>query len=63
MDLAAAAASGFDGLDDLEGGVVGNFTEDDVLAIEPAGHDGGDEELGAVAVLVVSACLASDVDS
>ena len=28
---------------------VGDLTENDVLAIEPAGLDGGDEELGAVA--------------
>jgi len=28
---------------------VGDLAEDDVLAIEPAGLDGGDEELGAVA--------------
>jgi hypothetical protein len=31
--------------------LVSNLAEDDVLAIEPAGHDSGDEELGAVAVM------------
>jgi len=30
---------------------VDDFAEDDVLAIEPAGDDGGDEELGTVGVL------------
>lgn len=34
---------------DLEGLLVSDLAEDDVLAIEPAGHDGGDEELRAVA--------------
>ena len=28
-----------------------NFAEDDMTPIEPAGHDGGNEELGAVGVL------------
>ena len=29
---------------------LGDFTKDDVLAIEPVGYDGGDEELGSVGV-------------
>lgn len=29
---------------------IGDLAEDDVLAIEPAGHDGGDEELGTIAL-------------
>lgn len=29
---------------------VRNLAEDDVLAIEPRGYDGGDEKLGAVAI-------------
>jgi len=52
LDLAATTARSLDGLDDghaLRIGVI-NFTEDDVLAIEPAGDDGGDEELRAVGV-------------
>ena len=49
LDLAGAAAGGLDGLDDPHRLVVGNLAEDDVLAIEPGGHDGGDEELRAVA--------------
>jgi hypothetical protein len=31
-----------------EVGTLGNLTEDDVLAIEPRGDNGGDEELGSV---------------
>lgn len=48
-DSAAAGAKSLDLLDDLHGSVVGNLAEDDVLAVQPRGHDGGDEELGAVA--------------
>lgn len=34
-----------------------DLTEDDVSAVKPAGNDGGDEELGAVAVVLhVSIC-------
>ena len=53
LDLATAAAGGFDSLDDLQRGVIGNFAKDDVLAVEPAGHDCSDEELGAIAVLLL----------
>ena len=49
-DLAGAATAGLDGLDDPQGLIVGDLAEDDVLAVEPAGDDGGDEELGTVAV-------------
>ncbi len=28
----------------------GDLTEDDVLAVQPRGYDGGDEELGTVGV-------------
>lgn len=42
---------GLDSLDDLEGLIVSNLAEHDVAAVQPGGHDGGDEELGAVAVL------------
>ena len=34
---------------------VSNLAEDDVAAVEPRGHDGGDEELRAVAVGKMSA--------
>jgi hypothetical protein len=34
----------------LEGLLISDLAEDDVLAIEPAGHDGGDEELRTVGV-------------
>jgi hypothetical protein len=49
---AAAAADGLDGLDDLVrlDIAVGDAAEDDVLAVQPRGDNGGDEELGAVAV-------------
>jgi hypothetical protein len=50
IDLTAAAASGLKSLDDHQRLLVSNLTEDDVLAIEPAGDNGGDEELRAVAV-------------
>lgn len=49
-DGTGVAAESLDLLDDLEGSVVSDLTEDDVLAVEPRGHNGGDEELGAVAV-------------
>ena len=52
LDGAAAGAAGLDALDDGVGlGVaVGDLAEDDVAAVEPGGHDGGDEELRAVRV-------------
>lgn len=36
-------------LHDVHGGSISDLTENDVLAIEPRGDNGGDEELGAVA--------------
>lgn len=45
----AGRTGSLDALNDLEGLVVGNLAEDDVAAVQPGGHDGGDEELGAVA--------------
>ena len=56
-DGAGAAANGLDLLDDLPRLLVGNLTEDNVLAIEPRGHNGGDEELGAVAIWKLSASV------
>lgn len=50
FDLAGVAAGGFDGFHNSKGFFVCDFAEDDVLAVEPAGDDSGDEELGAVAV-------------
>lgn len=50
LDGTAAAAGGLNGLDDTLGLVVRDLAEDDVLAIEPRGYDGGDEELRAIAV-------------
>lgn len=49
VDLSGAGASGLETLDDLQRLLVGNLSKDDVLAIQPAGDDGGDKELGAVA--------------
>ena len=51
LDGTAAATAGLDRLDDLVrlDVAVGDTAEDDVLAVEPRGDDGGDEELGAVA--------------
>jgi hypothetical protein len=48
-DGAGRGAKGLKLLHDLHGGVISNLAEDDVLAIEPRGDNGGDEELGAVA--------------
>jgi len=50
LNLTAAAASSLKGLDDGQRLIVSNLAEDDVLAIEPAGDYGGDEELGSVAI-------------
>jgi len=51
-DGTGAGTASLDGLDDGHGSsvTVGDLAEDDVTAVEPAGDDGGDEELGAVAV-------------
>jgi len=50
LNLTRARASRLKLLHDLQGCRVSNFAEDDVLAIEPGGDDGGDEELGAVGI-------------
>lgn len=52
LDGAGRATASLDGLDDADGGGVtrDNLAEDDVATVQPAGDDGGDEELGAVAV-------------
>lgn len=49
VDLAGTGASGLDSLDNVHGLLVSNLAENDVLAIQPGGDNGGDEELGAVA--------------
>ena len=49
LDLTSAGTSRFELGDDHEAVIVGNLTEDDVLAIQPGSDDGGDEELRAVA--------------
>jgi hypothetical protein len=50
VDLARSAAGGLKSLDNLQGIGVSNLAENDVLAIEPAGDNSGDEELGTVAM-------------
>ena len=56
LDGAGRATASLDGLDDADGGGVtrDNLAEDDVATVQPAGDDGGDEELGAVARGIVS---------
>ena len=56
LDRTARATAGLDALDHAHGrGVaVRHGTEDDVATIKPASHDGGNEELGAVAIARVS---------
>ena len=48
---ARARAKGLDSLDDLERLVIGHLAKDNVLAVQPARHDGRDKELRAVGVL------------
>jgi hypothetical protein len=50
LDAARLGADGLKSGDDIQGGLVSDFAENDVAAIEPRGDDGGDEELGAVGV-------------
>lgn len=47
-DSTAGATESLNSFDDIVS--AGNLAENNVLAIEPAGLDGGDEELGAVAI-------------
>lgn len=54
-DLTTARAKGLEFLDDLHAVLISNFAEDDVLAIEPRGDNGGDEELRSVAARTVLA--------
>lgn len=66
-DIELAALGDLDSLDGFVAGAFGrvfnlvddfvafeDFAEDDVAVVEPAGDDGGDEELGAVEVSVCS---------
>jgi len=50
VDLSAAGSGSLESLDDSQGLLISDLTEDNVLAIEPAGDNGGNEELGAVGV-------------
>lgn len=54
LDSTAVRASCLKSPDDIHGLLVSNLAEDDVASVEPRGNDGGDEELGAVAVKRVS---------
>lgn len=51
LDGTGRGAASLDGLDDAHGGgITGNdLAEDDVASVQPAGDNGGDEELRAVA--------------
>lgn len=49
FDRAGAGPGSFDGFYNVERLLVCDFAEDDMLAIKPAGDDGGDEELGSIA--------------
>ena len=49
LDLTGARASGLKSLDNVHALLVCNLAEDNVLAIEPRGDYGGDEELRTVA--------------
>jgi hypothetical protein len=59
LDGARVATAGLDGLDDALrlDIVIGDLAEDDVLAVQPRGHDSGDEELRAVAVRLLAKFL------
>lgn len=50
LDGTAGGATGLNGPDNLHGLIVSDLAENDVAAVQPGGGDGGDEELGAVAV-------------
>ena len=49
-NLARTRSSSFKSLDDVQGLIISNLAEDDVLVIQPGGDDSGDEELGTVGV-------------
>jgi len=50
IDGSTRGASGLNCLDDKLRLAISDFTKDNVLAIEPAGRDSGDEKLGSVGV-------------
>lgn len=50
LDGAGRGAARLDAPDDLERLDVADLAENDVLAVEPGGHDGGDEELRAITI-------------
>lgn len=47
-------ARGFERLDHVHGLSIRNLAEDDVLVVEPASDNGGDEELRSIAVMGTS---------
>lgn len=53
-DLAGIAAGGLESLDNVHRLLVSNIAEDDVLLVEPASDNCGDEELGTVAIRAIS---------
>jgi hypothetical protein len=53
FDLTTSGSGGLESLDNVQGLLISNLTEDDVLTIEPAGDNGGDEELRTVAAIIL----------
>ena len=49
LNLARSGSGSLKSLDDIQGLLISDLAEDDVLTIEPAGDNGGDEKLRAVA--------------
>jgi hypothetical protein len=49
LNLARSGSGSLKSLDNIQGLLISDLAEDDVLTIEPAGDNGGDEELGTVA--------------
>ena len=54
LHLSGTTASALEILHNFQGILICNLAKDDVLAIEPGGDDGGDEELRAIAVEWIS---------
>ena len=62
VDLSASTASSLESTDNTHGLLISDLAEDNVLAIEPSGDNGGNKELGAVAREHVSWYLRSGVE-
>lgn len=49
VDLSGAGSRCLESVNNVQRLLISNLAENDVLAIQPAGNNGGDEELGTVA--------------